>query len=330
MRIFFGLKFIGALFSVVLFGGIIFCLTPQAHALNSSLPGDVNNDNQVDSTDLNLLLSNWKTTYAAADFNGNGIVDAVDMSIILSHFGQSTGGGGTGGGGNGQPGTFTNWPCSGCIVHVPSTYNLANPTVLLVALHGDQDYPDYIESVWQPATDKVNAIIFTPLCPENEGCLFSDGQGNLAHSWWGWIEFSTYDDNWIENQVATIAASYNIDKQREYLTGWSGGADFLGYYSIVHSDVFAAVAFVAGGTPYVQSCPANNMAAYFLEGSADTYRYTSGQPTQTWQVFNGCGDDAVMNVLPGADHQGTADALTNQDYADIIMNWLLTHTLNGP
>ena len=223
--------------------------------------------------------------------------------------------------------TLQNWPCSNCILRIPPTYNPSKPTILLVALHGDEGTPTVIEPAWQPYTDKYNAILFAPHCPVNLGCSFSNGSGGMTSSWWGWLQYSSqYSGGWIGTQVSKIEAKYNINKSREYLTGWSGGADYLGDYALLHGNRFAAVAYVAGGVPYVQSCPAGKMAAYFLMGTND-FRYDSGQPGQVKQVFSRCGDPTTMVVLPGEDHTGTINAIGSQDYGDIIMKWFLAHPL---
>jgi hypothetical protein len=59
------------------------------------LPGDVNNDNRVDITDLGLLAAAFGATSASpnwnanADLDGNGIVDIADLGLLASTFGKS-------------------------------------------------------------------------------------------------------------------------------------------------------------------------------------------------------------------------------------------------
>lgn len=226
----------------------------------------------------------------------------------------------------GKTGTFQNWPCAGCMVFVPHTYDPNLPTALLVALHGDEGVSTVIASVFTPLVNRANVILFAPQCPTDDGCRLSDGSAGYTNSWWGWLQFSKqYDDGWIGRQVRSIAARYNLDRHREYLVGWSGGADYLGWYALRHATQFAAVAFVAGGTPYYSSCPSTKLAAYFLMGSAD-FRYLSGQPTQVRQVLRRCGNPTKMVVLAGADHQATIANLAG-DRGGKILTWLLSHTL---
>ena len=67
-----------------LIGYLIF----RSFALNPNLPGDLNNDNTVNITDMSILLSNYGTTNTTADINSDGTVNVLDLSILLSHYGQ--------------------------------------------------------------------------------------------------------------------------------------------------------------------------------------------------------------------------------------------------
>jgi hypothetical protein len=51
-------------------------------------PGDINGDEKVDAIDLSLMLTNWGSTYLAADQNNDGVVDIGDLSVsvLLSHW----------------------------------------------------------------------------------------------------------------------------------------------------------------------------------------------------------------------------------------------------
>ena len=67
-------------------GGV---LLYKSFAANPNLPGDVNNDNVVNVTDLSILLSNYNQAYAPADFNSDGTVSILDLSILLSNYGKT-------------------------------------------------------------------------------------------------------------------------------------------------------------------------------------------------------------------------------------------------
>lgn len=52
-------------------------------------PGDVNGDNAVNLTDLNLVLSLFGQTSAIGDTNGDGVVNLADLNTVLANFGSS-------------------------------------------------------------------------------------------------------------------------------------------------------------------------------------------------------------------------------------------------
>lgn len=56
---------------------------------SSSKQGDTNNDQQVDSIDINNVITNFNSpTFIQGDFNQSGMVNILDLSILLSNFGM--------------------------------------------------------------------------------------------------------------------------------------------------------------------------------------------------------------------------------------------------
>lgn len=214
------------------------------------------------------------------------------------------------------------WPCAGCIVEVPTATG-GKRLPLLVALHGDEGDPALTASVWGPVAAALHVVLLAPHCPVSEGCSFPNGAGTTS-SWWGWLqEGNRYDDGWIGRQAALVERRFTIDRAREYIAGWSGGADFLGWYALRHAARFAGAAFVAGGVPYTNSCPSRRLAAFFLMGSGD-FRYASGQPDQVRSLLVRCGSPTVEVVEPGADHTATIMSL-QAGYGRRVLAWLLRY-----
>jgi poly(3-hydroxybutyrate) depolymerase len=215
-----------------------------------------------------------------------------------------------------------NWPCVGCLVVLPRGYDASRPAALVVALHGDEGTPGLIAATLSRVTTSRNVILFAPQCPTSAGCRLPNGTGS-TNSWWGWLQFSpTYNDGWLGRQISRVEARYAINRSQEYAFGWSGGADYLGWYALRDGARFAGVAFVAGGIPYLQSCPSTRLAAFFILGAADP-RYQSGQPSQVKAVFDRCGDKTKLVLLPGADHAGTTAALESRAFAGGVLDWLM-------
>lgn len=56
-----------------------------AHEVESSVPGDLDGDGEVNGADMGLLLVAWGTDDAgAADINGDGYVDGADLGLLLN------------------------------------------------------------------------------------------------------------------------------------------------------------------------------------------------------------------------------------------------------
>ena len=242
-------------------------------------------------------------------------------------------GAGTGTGSNGSGGalgTRNDWPCTGCVTKIPSGYRADRPTAVLVALHGDEGTSGPTVGMWSAAAERANVILFAPQCPTAKGCRLCDSTGYCTNSWWGWLQYtSTHDLGWIGAQVDQIEAAYNVDRSREYLTGWSGGADYLGYYALKQGRRFAGAGLVAGGVPYVQTCPACKLAGYFVLGSGD-FRTQSGQPGRVRQVLSGCGSATRAETFSGYDHQATISALGTDGQADAMLAFFAANPLACP
>ncbi len=221
------------------------------------------------------------------------------------------------------------WPCPGCIVEVPGGSRASRPVPMVVLLHGDEGAPGEINASVGPAALRQRMIVFAPQCPSALGCRLEDGAGASTNSWWGWLQYSRgYSDAWLGDQIERIESTYPVDRRRVYLVGWSGGADYLGWYALEHSAAFAGVAFVSGGVPYHPACPSTRLAGYFLLGAADP-RYQSGQPVAVKSILARCGGTTRLVVLPGADHAGAMLALSNSGYATRMLDWLSKHRSAG-
>lgn len=53
---------------------------------DSSIPGDVNGDGDVNGADLALVLVAWNTSTSDADLNSDGIVNGADLALILVYW----------------------------------------------------------------------------------------------------------------------------------------------------------------------------------------------------------------------------------------------------
>jgi hypothetical protein len=60
-----------------------------SYTYRERIPGDTNNDEVIDLTDLNNVLNNFGTTGPLGDDNSDGVVDLSDLNAVLNNFGRS-------------------------------------------------------------------------------------------------------------------------------------------------------------------------------------------------------------------------------------------------
>ena len=157
--------------------------------------------------------------------------------------GGDTSGGSTSGGGNGvcepsmgaggmkglQSLTAPSYPQIPASLYVPSSYDDADPIPLLVALHGSGDTAANFMGLWQSVAETYGFIVLVPESVSN-GASWNTG---------------TDPPVWVELFDA-LDASYNIDKCRVYLTGFSAGAHVTYYIGLYNTDYFAGLGAQAG------------------------------------------------------------------------------------
>lgn len=64
---------------------------PDAPVSQRIIPGDANEDQHVNSTDLSILAGTWGQTVAAntgADFSGDEVINSTDLSILAGNWGR--------------------------------------------------------------------------------------------------------------------------------------------------------------------------------------------------------------------------------------------------
>lgn len=52
------------------------------------IPGDLNEDDEVNIDDIKLLMAKWGENYTEFDLNNDGVIDVKDLSIIVENWGQ--------------------------------------------------------------------------------------------------------------------------------------------------------------------------------------------------------------------------------------------------
>lgn len=184
-------------------------------------------------------------------------------------------------------------------IAVPSSLSEKNPMPIMISLHGDANtydlvFPDW-ESLWE---EKKSFILVAPNSP-------------YSFSWWQ-LE-PKKNAAWLESFIDHLLSSYNIDTDRMYLQGWSGGTEFIPRYLanmyLTRKHPFAGALYCFGGANIAHTPEGEcKIAAYFIQGEKDSLRvgaralydaYIEKGHAAKWVELPGVGHQPPFDVVPG-------------------------------
>jgi poly(3-hydroxybutyrate) depolymerase len=196
-------------------------------------------------------------------------------------------------------------PCRDCVLSVPD-----HPAGLLVVLHGDDTGASAAFIDWREAARRADLALLAPQCPSDRGC---------EGSWWRWALSARHDPEWLDAQIAAVASAARID--RVYVAGFSGGASYLAGWAPAHAGAISRVAFVSGGYPATDRCPAQPLSTLFLIGGVDPMIATYVRPLAAW--LRTCANvEIAWRVVPRLGHAAMHAALRNGRAAEVV-SWLV-------
>ena len=196
-------------------------------------------------------------------------------------------------------------PCRDCLVAVPD-----HPVGLLVVLHGDDAGASSAFTDWRDAARRAHLALFAPECPRDRGC---------RGSWWRWAISEQHDPAWLDAQIAGAATAAHLD--RIYVAGFSGGASYLASWAPAHAGSISRVAFVSGGYPASDHCPAQPLSTLFLIGADDAMIDPYVRPLAAW--LGTCAHaDITWRVVPHLGHAAMHAASRSGRAAEVV-TWLV-------
>mgnify|MGYP005855746111 CR=1 FL=1 len=203
-------------------------------------------------------------------------------------------------------------------LHIPPGYDGAEPTPLVVNIHGLTSNPD-------------QQVLFSEMNPQSdaEGFLVAYPAG-LQNSWnagacCGGAQSQGVDDvGFLRAMVAAIEEVTCVDARRIYATGMSNGGMMTNRLACEASDLFAAFAPVSAVLVQEPCQPARPIPILHFNGTADVLVAYDGGLFQgapatfaAWAELSGCTGDPVETYKKGAASCMTYD--TCDDGAEVTL-----------
>lgn len=164
-------------------------------------------------------------------------------------------------------------------VHVPAQYNPAAPAPLLFALHGGGGNMDYqANDTYYGLIAKSEQAGFVAVFPNGYSKLKSGkfATWNAGTCCGGARDTNVDDVGFIREIVGRLTRQMNIDRQRIFATGMSNGGLMAYRLACEASDIFTAIAPVAG-TDNTRSChPQHPVSVLHIHARNDSHVLFTG------------------------------------------------------
>jgi predicted esterase len=185
---------------------------------------------EADTSSSSSTTSDATTNDATTD---DATTDTSDTSSTTGGAEACPSGGG--GGSVGQaPISSPEYPNTPGVVYVPQSYD-GQPIPVMLALHGSGDTAGNFVGLWSGIAEREGFIV---LVPESLSGGASWNPGN--------------DTQVIAALLDVVAAQWNVDECRIYLTGYSAGAHYGYMLGLANADYFAALGIQAGTLAYAE------------------------------------------------------------------------------
>jgi polyhydroxybutyrate depolymerase len=170
------------------------------------------------------------------------------------------------------------------LLFVPTTYDPATPTPLVINLHGFVQWPAHQMQIsrWNDVAEEQGFLVVYP-----------EGTG-FPRRWraGGWRGDPTPDVRFIADLIDTLSRQYSLDPARIYANGLSNGGGMSYLLGCTLADRIAAVGGVAGAYAYpLDECrPSRPVPMIAFHGTADPIVPYLGGPSR--------GTEAGLPVIP--------------------------------
>lgn len=172
------------------------------------------------------------------------------------------------------------------LLHVPTSYDESQPAALVLDFHGgggNANTQMYTSNFSALADEKGFIVAYPNGTGRHEDKLLTWNGGTCC----AYAVANQIDDvGFVRAVIAEIQSKYNIDVKRIYATGLSNGAIFSYRLACDASDLFAAIAPVAGTQNYLRCNPSEPVSVIHFHGTDDSHIGYNG----------GAGPDSLVDV----------------------------------
>jgi predicted esterase len=209
----------------------------------STSGGTTSGDDTSESETAMTLGTSDADTSSTSSSSTSETSDSSDASETsdASDASETTGGteacpSGGGGGSVGQaPISAAEYPNTPGVVYVPQRYDGSQPLPVMLALHGSGDTAGNFVGLWSSIAEREGFIVLVPESLSG-GASWNPGT----------------DTPVIGALLDVVAAQWNVDECRIYLTGYSAGAHYGYMLGLANADYFAALGIQAGTLAYAE------------------------------------------------------------------------------
>jgi len=199
---------------------------------------------------------------------------------------------------------------------VPTNYDPAMPTPLVLALHGGGGSGEQMCTLPGGIQELAEREGFIVVCPDAVENHWNDGRGNQEYR----SQADDIDDvGFLLALIGRLSQGYNIDPAQIYVTGASNGGMMTQRMACEAGGAFAAAAVVIASQPANLDCePERPISILFMSGTDDPlmpyeggevhfYRQELGEVLSTqdtvsfWSGANGCDPAPETELLPDLD-----------------------------
>lgn len=227
---------------------------------------------------------------------------------------------------DGGSGTFVNtFVGRDYYLHVPDSYDAAEPIPVVVGFHGAGDsaenyYNTSNAAGWGSASDSAPFALIIPATKSPYANFILWSGSNPTND----TDEMAAEMGQIVDLVDDLTNQYTLDLDRVYAYGFSNGGTFLGIGGLAHAGEYAGFVVAAGGwgAGYPVT-PSYEIPGYFICGENDNFLDST---EESKDFFESQGHPVEWVPVPDMGHNFLG--LMDHTPPDTIFDWLYQYSLN--